>query len=365
MNIRDIINFLETVAPPVLQEDYDNAGLITGDVNMSCTGVLIALDATEEVMEEALRSGCNLVVTHHPLIFGGLKRVTGDDATGRTLMQAIRQDIAVYAIHTNLDHVLQGVNGRIAQRLGLTGTRVLKPMPGNLRKMYLYAPSAHAPALMEAAFRAGAGHIGNYSECSFQTEGKGSFLPGAGTSPFSGTHGQRHTEDETRIEFIFPRWLQSAILKALREVHPYEEMAYDVVALENDWDSVGAGVVGDLPVPEDEKAFLTRVAASFGIPVIRHTRLTGRPVSRVAVCGGAGSFLISNAIAAGADVFLTADLKYHEFFRAEGRLLLADFGHYESEQFTSDLLADLLKEKFPTFAVLKSGVNTNPINYLI
>jgi hypothetical protein len=218
---------------------------------------------------------------------------------------------------------------------------------------------------MEAAFQAGAGQIGNYSECSFSSEGKGSFLPGSGTNPFSGVRGQRHTEEETRLEFIFPYWLQSGILKSLRDVHPYEEMAYDIVALENEWDAVGAGLIGELPAGEPEKEFLERVASLFRARAIRHSPFTGRPVTRVAVCGGAGSLLISNAIGAGADVFLTADLKYHDFFRAEKRILLADIGHYESEQFTSDLLADLLKEKFPTFAVLKSGVNTNPVNYLI
>jgi dinuclear metal center YbgI/SA1388 family protein len=365
MNIQAIINFLETVAPPVLQEDYDNAGLMAGDPVSPCTGVLLALDATEEVLAEAEARGCNLVVTHHPLIFGGLKRVTGDNATGRTLIRAIRSGISVYAIHTNLDNVLHGVNGRIAARLGLVDTRVLKPAAGALRKMYVFAPTAHVPALMDAIFLAGGGHIGNYSECSFLTEGKGSFLPGKGTDPFVGSHGQRHAENETRVEFIFPHWLQAGILSAMRAVHPYEEMAYDVVALENDWGKVGSGLVGELPEPEGEKDFLARVRRLFDMPVIRHTRLSGRPLRRVALCGGAGSFLISNAIAAGAEVFLTSDLKYHEFFRAEDRILLADFGHYEGEQYTSDLLADLLKEKFPTFAVLKSGVNTNPVNYLI
>ena len=365
MTISSIINFLETVAPPVLQEDYDNCGLIVGDASRSCKGVMISLDATEDVIEEAIRRECDLVVTHHPLIFGGVKRVTSADATGRMLTRAITAGISVYAIHTNLDNVVHGVNGRIATLLGLGGTRVLAPKAGSLRKMYLFVPQAHAGPLMEAAFGAGAGHIGKYSECSFRAEGTGSFLAGAGADPFVGQPGIRHEEPETRLEFIFPHWKQETILSALREVHPYEEMAYDIVTLENAWDQVGSGLVGNLAIPESEDRFLGRVKELFRVPVVRHTPLTGRMVSRVAICGGAGSFLIPNALSSGAQVFLTADLKYHDFFRPEGRLVLADIGHYESEQYTVDLLTDLLTEKFPTFAVLKSGVNTNPVNYLI
>ena len=365
MTISAIINFLETVAPPVLQEGYDNSGLLAGDAKADCTGVLIALDATEEVIADALRRNCNLVVTHHPLIFGGIKRVTPDDATGRTLIRAIREGVAVYAIHTNLDNIGHGVNGRIASILGLRGTKVLSPAAATLRKMHVFVPHAHASALMEAVFKAGAGHIGDYAECSFRTEGTGSFLAGPGTTPHVGVHGLRHDEPETRVEFIYPHWLEDAIMRAMREGHPYEEMACDIVPLANDWDRVGSGLVGDIEVPLSEPEFLGRVKALFRVPVIRHSPFTGQPVSRVAVCGGAGSFLIHNALSNGAQVFLTSDLKYHDFFRPEGRMLLADIGHYESEQFTVDLLADLLMEKFPTFAVLKSGVPTNPVNYLI
>ena len=363
MLIKDIVRDLEKLAPPSLQEPYDNAGLLTGDAGWECRGILCSLDATEEVVLEAVQRGCNLVVAHHPIIFGGLKKINGKNYVERAVIAAIKNDIALYAIHTNLDNVVNGVNGRIADRLVLGNRTLLLPKENTLRKLITFCPASHADPVRNALFAAGAGAIGNYSECSFNTAGTGTFRGGEGTSPFVGTPGLRHQEAETRIEVIFPAWLQSALLAALRLAHPYEEVAYDIVPLQNPFDQVGSGLMGEMPAPVSEADFLARLKTAFGVPVVRHTALTGRPVKKVALCGGAGSFLISRALAAGADAFVTADLKYHEFFDAENRMLLADIGHYESEQFTIDLLQEFLEQKFPTFAVLKTGVNTNPVRY--
>lgn len=365
MKISEIINFLETVAPPALQESYDNSGLITGNSSWDCSGALITLDATEQVIEEAKSRGCNLVIAHHPIVFSGLKKITTSHYVGRAVISAIKNDIAIYAIHTNLDNVLAGVSGKMAAMLDLRSTTILKPMIGQLGKLVTFVPIAHLEAVRSALFSAGAGHIGNYDEAAFCVEGMGSFRAGAGAQPFVGESGLRHYEPETRLELIYPLHIQQQLVARLKEVHPYEEVAFDLIPLQNQDLTKGSGLVGELETDWDEQEFLRRVAVIFGLRLIRHTPLLGRPVRRVALCGGAGSFLISNALRAGADVFITADLKYHEFFEADGKMVLADIGHFESEQFTINLLFDLLQEKFPNFAVLKSGVETNPVQYLI
>lgn len=363
MTIHHITSHLESIAPLSLQEDYDNAGLLTGQKEEECTGVICALDVTEDVLEEAIQKKCNLVVTHHPVIFKGLKKLNGNGLVERVVIKAIRHGIAIYAIHTNLDNVQDGVNGRMAERLGLLQTSVLAPQSGSLRKLFTFVPQAHADLLRNALFEAGGGHIGQYAACSFNTEGTGTFLGAEGTNPFVGEPGKLHREPETRIEMVFPAWLEGRILEALRSNHPYEEVAFDIVPLSNPQPGVGSGMVGDLPEPLSETDFLRLLKEKFGTPVIRHTAHTGRPIFRVAICGGAGSFLIPKALSSGAQAFVTADLKYHEFFTADGGLLLADIGHFESEQFTIDLLAEGLQKKFPTFAVLKTEVKTNPVHY--
>ena len=363
MTISEIINFLETRAPLSLQESYDNAGLLYGQGEWPCTGSLVSLDLTSAVVEEAIGRGCNLVISHHPLVFRGLKKISADDPVGRALIRCIRADIAVYAIHTNLDNVLEGVNGRMATLLGLRDTRVLQPLEGRLLKLMVFVPEAHLEQVRQAIWDAGAGQIGRYSECSFSATGTGTFRAGPGTNPFVGAQGALHREPEQRLEVVLPAYAEKRVIAAMLAAHPYEEVAYDLVPLKNSHQGLGAGLVGTLENPLGETDFLERVRSVFRIPVVRHSAPTGRPVSRVALCGGAGSFLVSRALAAGADAFLTADLKYHKFFEPDGRMLLADIGHYESEQYTSDLLAELLKEKFPTFAVLKTGLVTNPIHY--
>lgn len=363
MQINEIIAALEQVAPPALQEDYDNAGLITGNGQWNCTGIIVSLDATEDVVKEAIEKKCNLVVAHHPIVFRGLKKINGKNYVEQTIISAIKNDIAIYAIHTNLDNVIDGVNGRIADMLGLINRSILAPKAGLLQKLAVFVPADHKEKLLQALFAAGAGDIGKYSECSFSTAGNGTYKAGEGTNPFLGEQGTQHTEPEARVEVIFPKWLQTSIIKAMKASHPYEEVAYDVYDLSNTYTGTGSGLLGELPEPVEETRLLATLQLIFKTPVIKHTALKGKPVKKVALCGGAGSFLTLAAIASGADMYITGDVKYHEFFDAGGRLVLADIGHYESEQFTIDLLFDILKEKFPNFAVLKTGVNTNPVHY--
>lgn len=363
MTISQIIQTLTAIAPPSLQEGYDNAGLITGNPGWACTGIITSLDATEAVVQEALDKKCNLIVAHHPIVFGGLKQITGKNYVERTVIAAIKNDIAIYAIHTNLDNVIAGVNGKMADKLGLVNRKVLQPKGGQLKKLVVFVPEAQAAQVRQAMFEAGGGHIGNYSECSFNSTGTGTFNGGADTNPFVGTPGTQHQEPETKIEMVVPVWLAGAVVKAMLKAHPYEEVAYDIISLDNTTGLIGSGLVGEFPEPMTETAFLSLVQQTFGLKTLRHTPFLGKSIQKIALCGGAGSFLTKTAIASGADAYITGDVKYHEFFDADGRLLLADIGHYESEQFTIDLLFDVLQEKFPTFAVLKTGVNTNPVLY--
>lgn len=363
MKIAEITSFLESLAHPSLQEAYDNAGLITGEQNRECSGVLVSLDATEEVINEAKERKCNLVVAHHPVIFSGLKKINGKNYVEKAVIAAIKNDMAIYAVHTNLDNVLPGVNGKIASLLGLDNISVLAAKANTLKKLFTFAPVNTAEKVRQAIFAAGAGNIGNYSECSFNTAGTGTFKAGEGTNPFTGKIGVQQHEPEIRIEVIFPSFLEKQIIQNLLAAHPYEEVAYDIVSLDNIHAGIGSGLIGELKFPQQEIDFLNQLKKVFGLKIIKHTKLKGTLVKRVAVCGGAGSFLIPKALATGADFFITSDIKYHEFFDANGSMVIADIGHYESEQFTISLLQEVLEQKFPTFAVLKTEVNTNPVLY--
>jgi dinuclear metal center YbgI/SA1388 family protein len=304
-------------------------------------------------------------VAHHPIIFKGLKKITGKNYIEKAIIAAIKNDIAIYAIHTNLDNVLQAVNGKMADKLGLKNRRVLQSKKNLLKKLVTFVPVLQADAVRTAIFDAGGGQVGNYSECSFNTQGEGTFKGGEGTDPFVGTPGIRHTENEVRIELIFPAWLERNIYSALIKAHPYEEVAYDIFPLDNTYPGIGSGLVGELEAPLSEIGFLALLKDAFGLSVVRHTPLIGKMVRKIALCGGAGSFLIGDAVASGADFYITGDVKYHEFFDANDRIVVADIGHYESEQFTINLLQEILEEKFPTFAVLKTEVKTNPVNYFL
>jgi dinuclear metal center YbgI/SA1388 family protein len=363
MNIATIISCFESIAPSAYQEDYDNAGLLTGNPDWECTGVLCTLDATEEIIQEAITLNCNLIVAHHPIIFKGLKKINGKNYVERAVINAIKNDIAILAVHTNLDNVINGVNGMMADRLGMINRKILSPKASILKKLFTFVPVNHVEAVRNAIFEAGAGNIGNYSECSFSVEGTGTFKGNEDTNPFVGEPGKRHFEKELKVEAVFPAYLAQAVVKALKQAHPYEEVAFDVIDLSSPHPLAGSGLIGDLPEPVKENEFLELVKAKFKVQMVRHTSLLNRSVQKVAVCGGAGSFLVSKALRSQADVYITADMKYHEFFDADGQMLICDIGHYESEQFTIDLFADLLRKKFPTFAVLKSGVQTNPVHY--
>lgn len=363
IKIKDISNFLEHFAPLNLQESYDNAGLIIGSQNNELEAVLVTLDVTEDVVDEAIQKKCGLIVAHHPIVFSGLKKITGKNYVERTLLKAIKNDVAIYAAHTNLDSVSGGVNGKICEKLGLENCKILQPSNGLLKKLVSFVPTGHAEKVREAVFAAGAGHIGNYDSCSFNTHGQGTFRGNETTNPFVGNKGEQHYENEIRFETIFPKYLQGKVISALINSHPYEEVAYDIYPLDNKFNQVGMGMIGTLPKETNEKNFLDQLKSTFKTGIIRHTALLNKNVKKVAVCGGAGSFLLEQAKAAGADFFVTGDYKYHQFFDAENKIVIADVGHFESEQFTKELFYELLTKNFPRFAVHLSEVNTNPVFY--
>ncbi len=364
MKICEIISALEEVAPLWLQESYDNAGLTVGNPDADVDSALITLDVTDEVLDEAIREGCGIIISHHPVIFNGLKELTGSDFIQRAVIKAIRHDIALYAIHTNLDNVANGVNRILADKLGLVNTKILKPAQEMLKKLVTFCPVDHAEKVRKAVFDAGAGHIGNYDYCSFSTVGTGSFRGNEKTRPFAGKPGKLHFEDEIRIETIFPVYSQQAVISALLQAHPYEEVAYDIYALDNVFDQVGAGMTGYLENEMDEEHFIGLIKSVLNTACIKHSAKMGKPIKKVAICGGAGSFLIPDAIRSGADIFISADIKYHQFFEADGKIMIADVGHYESEQLAKELIYRILVEKFPNFALRISNTDTNPVNYL-
>ncbi|GAB3646549.1 Nif3-like dinuclear metal center hexameric protein [Echinicola sediminis] len=362
--IRDVVSYLESIAPPSYQESYDNAQLITGDPNAEVSGILCSLDATEEVVEEALSLGCNMIVAHHPIVFKGLKSLTGKNYVERTVLKAIKNDIAIYAIHTNLDHIHTGVNKRICDKIGLINTKILAPKKGLLMKLTTFIPVEHTEKVLDALHAAGAGAIGEYSKCSFQIDGEGTFLPSDKANPTIGSKGTLEYVHEKRVEVIFPAHLQGKVLSALKAAHPYEEVAYYLQHVANEHQEVGAGMVGELENAMDENAFLLHLKEKMGLSVLKHTKLLNKPIKRIAVCGGAGIFLLANAKAAKADIFITSDIKYHEFFDAENQLIITDIGHYESEIHTKDLLKEILSQNFSNIALYLTKVITNPITYI-
>ena len=361
--IKDIVQYLEQQAPPAYQEDYDNSGLLTGDLEWETSGALVTLDCTEAVVDDAIAKKCNLIVAHHPIIFRGLKRLTGKNYIERTIIKALKHDIAIYAIHTNLDHVYQGVNRRIADRLDLKDVKILRPKEKTLQKLTTFIPKESTEDVMAQLHLAGAGEIGEYKNCSFRLEGTGTFLPSAEANPTIGQQNQLEKVTENRVEVIFPAHKRGKVLRALHNAHPYEEVAYYLHDLVNADQQVGAGMIGVLEVEADAKSFLDQIKEKMNTPIIRHTALVKEKIRKVALCGGAGSFLLRDAIAQKADIFITGDFKYHEFFDAEEKIIIADIGHYESEQFTKELIYEKLSENFANIALHFTDVNTNPIFY--
>ena len=364
MKIKELIRALEKFAPLPLQDGFDNAGVQVGLTDAEATGALLCLDVTEAVIDEAITKGYNLIVSHHPLIFKGYKSLTGRDYVERCIMKAIKNDIVVYSMHTNMDNARQGVNFKIAEKLGLTDLQVLEPKENALLKLVTFVPLKQAESVRTALFEAGCGCIGGYDSCSYNLEGKGTFCAGEGTNPFCGKQGELHTEEEVRIETILPAYKRAEVERALCKAHPYEEPAYDFYQLNNVWNQVGAGIVGTLPEPVAETDFLKKVKQTFEVGCVMHSRQTGRLIQKVALCGGSGAFLLPKAVRANADVFITGEVKYHDYFFYEKDILIAAIGHYESEQYTKEIFYSILKEMFPRLNVEMTRVNTNPIKYL-
>lgn len=363
MRVHDIIASLQELAPIHYAENFDNVGLLTGSRTMEVSGILVTLDTLESVVEEAIEKKCNLIVSFHPIIFSGLKKLTGSNYVERTIQKAIKNDIAIYAIHTALDNSFYGVNYMMCEQLNLKNRQILIPKQESIKKLVTYVPTKEASNLRNALFESGAGSIGNYDNCSFNIAGKGTFKGDENSNPSIGKKGKIHTEEETQIGITFPAHLESGILNALFENHSYEEVAYEVSTLENTNQRLGLGMVGELEQEMKEMDFLELVKEKFHCGCIRHSGLLEKPIKKVAVWGGSGSMAIEKAKKAGADILLTADLKYHDFFKAEQSLVLADIGHYESEQYTKSLLHSYLTENFANFAIVLSNTNTNPIKY--
>ncbi|MFN6039647.1 MAG: Nif3-like dinuclear metal center hexameric protein [Bacteroidota bacterium] len=363
VKVKNISDLIESIAPLQLQEHYDNSGLLVGSPETEVTGILLCLDSTEEVVDEAIRLGCNLIIAHHPIIFSGLKKINGKNYVERAVIKAIKNNICIYAAHTNLDNIIGGVNTKIAEKLGLINTRILKNKSDILKKLVTFCPVSKSEKLREALFKAGAGHIGNYDSCSFNLEGIGTFRANDLSNPFVGNKNQLHEEREIRIELIFNAFHQSKIINALIENHPYEEVAYDIYKIENNHPSIGSGIVGELEKPMSETDFFGQLKKIMKVPSIKHTTFLGKEIRKVAICGGSGSFLIKDSISSKSDVYITSDIKYHEFFDSEGEIIIADIGHFESEQFTLEIFYEVIKEKFNTFAIRFSDIKTNPVNY--
>ncbi|XOV95149.1 MAG: Nif3-like dinuclear metal center hexameric protein [Bacteroidota bacterium] len=364
MKVKDITNYLERLAPLAYQESYDNSGLMVGNYKDEVAGILLTLDITEEVLDEAISNGCNLIVAHHPLIFKGLKRITPDHWVERCVIKAIQNNINLYAAHTNLDNMSHGVNKKISERLQLQNPQILSPKTDTLFKLVTFVPHENKEEILKAMFEAGAGEVGNYDHCSYQLEGTGTFRPGEDANPHIGEVLEDETVNEIRLEVIIESHNVQKVIKALQLSHPYEEVAYYLTSLKNKNQNIGTGMIGDLESPMATSDFLLFLKEQMQVDMIRHTQITQENIERVAVCGGAGSFLLGKAIGAGADIFITGDFKYHDFFEAENKIIIADIGHYESEQFTKDLLYEVLSKKFTNIALRLSEVVTNPIKYL-
>lgn len=364
MRIKDLTKEIEDFAPLDYQEPYDNCGFQVGAPDDEIHGVLITLDVTEEVVDEAIEKHCNLIIAHHPLIFGKVKKIIGRNPVERCIIKAIKHDITIYACHTNIDKMSNGVSARFAQKLGIVNRRTLAPESGLLEKLVTFVPTQQSGQVRQALYAAGAGHIGNYDHCSYNLEGNGTFRAGDNCHPYAGKTGTDHTEAETRIEVIIKKKDEQRIINALRQSHPYEEPAYDIYELKNTYENVGLGIIGELEEETDEQEFLLKLKKAIDMGGIRHTDLLNKKIKRVALCGGSGAELLPAAIGQGADVYISSDFKYHQFFDAGKKILIADIGHFESERFTKEIFFEIVSKNNPTFAVYISSCKTNPINYI-
>jgi len=363
MKVIDFTSALEEIAPLNYAEGFDNVGLLVGDYNDEVTKVLVCLDTTPEVIDEAILEGANLIISFHPIVFSGLKKLNGSSYVEKAVIKAIKNGINIYATHTALDNSFDGVNRGIINQLGLINAEVLIPKENTIKQLVTYVPIEAVEQVKNALYKAGVGAIGKYDSCSFTNEGIGNFRPLEGSNPTIGQIGQIEEVKEIRLEAVVPQHKESKILKALFQSHPYEEVAYSLTTLFNKNKYIGLGMTGELDNEMDEQSFLQFIKEKMNTPVIRHSRLLNKPIKKVAVLGGSGAFAIKNALHSGADAYITSDLKYHDFFAAEDQIILMDIGHYESEQFTINLISSYLKEKFSNFVVFNSGIITNPVNY--
>lgn len=363
MKIKDILPILEEMAPLGTAEDFDNVGLLVGDAQWEATGILVCHDALEEVIQEAVDNNCNLVVCFHPILFSGLKKITGKNYVERAVIKAIKNDVAIYAMHTALDNDPNGVNKIFCNALGLEDTQILVPKENAIKKITTYTTPENAPILRTALFEAGAGSIGNYDQCSYSSVGTGTYRGNEHSNPVIGEKHQLHTAEEIKIELTYPKHREAAIMTALFKNHVYEEVAYELTALTNKNQNMGLGMIGTLKNELDETAFLQLVKDKMDCGGIRHSGLLNKKIKRVAVLGGSGSYAIKHAINSGADAYLTADLKYHQFYEAEKKLLLCDIGHFESERYTKNYIFDYITKKLRNFAIILSQENTNPVKY--
>lgn len=363
MIVQDVINHLEELAPLAYAEDFDNVGLLVGNKKQEVTGVLVTLDTLEAVVEEAITKKCNLIVSFHPIIFKGLKKITGKNYVEQVVIKAIKNDIAIFSMHTALDNAQHGVNNMICNKLELGNKQILIPQNKTIKKLTTYIPKNEAEQLRAVLFEIGAGSLGNYSDCSFNVEGYGTFKGNANSNPVKGEKNQQHTETETKISITYTKHLEAKVLKTLFKTHPYEEVAYEIITIENKNQNIGMGMLGEFKNPMNENQFLAHLKTKMNTGYIRHSAFLNKKIKKVAVLGGSGSFAIEAAKANGADAFVTADLKYHDFFTAENRIFLTDIGHYESEQFTKNLLVAFLTKKITNIAIILSQINTNPVKY--
>lgn len=364
MKTTEIAHIINDFFPFALQESYDNSGVLL-DFDCEIVKTLVSFDVNMQIIDEAIELGANLIISHHPVIFSGIKKLSVRNSIDHVILKAIEHKISIIAVHTNVDNAIDGVNGAIAKKLGLQNFSVLKPMNNQLVKLITFVPNDYVGVVRGALFESGAGDIGNYSNCSYNTLGEGTFMANANASPFVGKKDQLHFEPETKIETIIPDFLVSKAIAKLKSVHPYEEVAYDLVPLKNTNPKAGAGVIGELATTMDVTDFFATLKSAFGLQLIKHNSVHKKYLKKIAYCGGSGGFLIHDAIAQHADVFITGDLKYHDFFDAQGKIILADIGHFESEQHTIDIIIDVLIKKIPNFAILKTKNQTNPITYFI
>lgn len=364
MRIKELLSVIEELAPLGLQEGFDNSGIQVGDANVEATGVLFCIDVTEDVVDEAITLGCNIIIAHHPLLFKSLKSITGKSYIERCVVKAIKNDILIYAAHTNLDNAQYGINHYLGKLLNLQNQRILAPQKDKLVKLATYVPHSHSEQVRMALFNAGAGSIGDYDQCSYNINGQGTFRAGETSHPFTGTIGKLHLEPEIKIEVVLPSIKTKDIVRALLAIHPYEVPAYDIYNLNNEWEQAGSGIVGTLPEEMDEENFLYYLKDVLDLQSVQFSKLRNKPIRDVAIAGGSGSFLIPQAIAYDADIFITGEVKYNDFYDVEDKLLLAVVGHYESEIFTKNVMFDYLSEKYPTFAIYMAGTDKNPVKYL-